>query len=173
MKNVFLALLISLLVAQSRAQTATTISGLVEVKLPQGFLKQTVEEKWRALKANKNSIINRADKGSFFKLNSGILMLNATKGKLGKGHLEGLKAGFDDLLKDYGTGYSSIIKKVNGHDVLIFQFVRDGIQYYNFTVLNSSRTISFGGALEDVEKNKAKSEEMINDILKSLKFKEE
>lgn len=169
-------LIIGILYCFTAMSQQISMSDIVSIKLPKGIEKLT-KEKFRSTvmsSAQRSAIDTKIGKGDFYKLNRGLMVLYSIQGITPKNYLEqaanGLKA-MSSLSGDLPPNYKSEIKAINNYRVLVVQYDSESLHVYRFFAVNNTHTNSLNGIMEFNISEKDKETAILDEMLKSIKFK--
>jgi hypothetical protein len=167
----FNLLLLSILLSLSVKAQEVSINEVVTVKLPNS--EKLVKGKFREASTSNNKAVTRLmEIGDFYKVDNVIIKLNSAFGETPKDHLQRIKGEKDEVYRKLHTkNYSSVIKTVNGIEVLVIQYDQRSLTYYNCFVDNSTHTSSLTIALEYPKSDEKKTNNLLDNLLNSIKFK--
>jgi uncharacterized protein YcfL len=172
-KNIIILKLLLLLVSCSTSKELIKLEH-VSLKLPTGTKKNTKEQ---LNPLNKRDEIVMEYK-NIYRVHEDIIITtpnSAPKHKIEKNYLLERKKLIDGLVRennlDEASQYKSYIETVNNNEVLItYKFYDYG--KYSFSIINKDNTQSFMGTITFENKsNYEKATKILNDLIKSVKFK--
>ena len=124
----------------------------------------------------KSSPINiEKGRGDFYKLGpKTILQLNGSRVPESTDNFLIQKKKANDEMAKMLPGYTSVIKSYNNYQVLILNYIPVGqnIAHYVFFCISSTKRYQLNGALEYSIAEKEQTAMMLDELLKSIKFKE-
>ena len=155
----------------------TPLSDIVNITLPKGAEKLT-KEKLRATTisdAINSGIDTKKGKGDFYKTNSILMQLNGGYVPVKIDYLEQLQGGLEamySLSGDLPPDYKSEIKAINNYRVLVVQYdARENFSYYRFFSVSNTLSSGLNGVIEFKTSEKSKATAILNEMLKSIKYK--
>ncbi|WP_242926421.1 hypothetical protein [Pontibacter vulgaris] len=175
-KIVILTIFGLLLYVNGFSQQQVTIHDIVTITLPDNAEKLT-KEKLAALKPKNGEtspIVHEQSKGDSYKGENFLIQLNAAYTTPTPGFLEQQKREMDDLFSlSQPQVYSSSIKHFQNQSIVITNFEDAGRDkgYFLLRSYNKSGDSILVGTLEYDKGNKETAEKILEEILKSIKFK--
>ena len=154
----------------------TPLSDIVNITLPKGAEKLT-KEKLRATTisdAINSGIDTKKGKGDFYKTNSILMQLNGGYVPVKIDYLEQLQGGLEamySLSGDLPPDYKSEIKAINNYRVFVVQYDSESSHVYRFFAVNNTHTNALNGIMEFYISKKDKETAILDEMLKSIKFK--
>ena len=154
----------------------TPLSDIVNITLPKGAEKLT-KEKLRATTisdAINSGIDTKKGKGDFYKTNSILMQLNGGYVPVKIDYIEQLQGGLkamSSLSGDLPPNYKSEIKAINNYRVLVVQYDSESLHVYRFFAVNNTHTNALNGIMEFNISEKDKETAILDEMLKSIKFK--
>ena len=155
----------------------TPLSDIVNITLPKGAEKLT-KEKLRATTisdAINSGIDTKKGKGDFYKINSILMQLNGGYVPVKIDYLEQLQGGLEamySLRGDLPPDYKSEIKAINNYKVLVVQYdARENFSCYRFSSVSNTLSSGLNGVIEFKTFKKSKETAVLDEMLKSIKFK--
>ncbi|SMO72379.1 hypothetical protein [Solitalea koreensis] len=113
--------------------------------------------------------------GEFYKLSSTcLLQLNGMMSETTDNYLNKLKKGFDASHSwSSDPGYTSVIKTYNNYQVLIINraYTEQFISHYSFFCVSNTKVCCLNGKLEYNSADKEQAAVMLDELLKSIRFK--
>lgn len=175
MKKILLITTIALLVyINTFGQQQTKIRDIVTVTMPKKSEKLS-KEKLVALKRNNGKVfpvIHDEFKGESFKGQNFLVQLNAAPIVPKPDFLEQQKKEMDDLYS-FAQIYNTSIKRFHNYSAVVtnYEYVEDEKGYFIFKSYNKTGDIVLVGTLEYDKANKEAAEKDLEEMLKSIKFK--
>jgi len=170
-------LIISIIYSLCAIAQQTPLNDLVSISIPKEAKKLTKENLKSAVTSKAKhfpEIDRKRSIGDFYQVNDILIQLNGAIVPIKKNYLEETKKGDAEISSLDGSlppHYESSIKAINNYRVLVITYANPNVSCYRFYSISNTNDAALNGVLEFKESDRGQAKEILDKMLKSIKFK--